>query len=111
LTTHDALGAHLRDELGLSTVLSAKPLQAAWTSALAFSCGAMMPLAIAAFSPVPQIASFTAAGSLVCLALLGALAAKTGGSNMTRSIARVVLWGALAMLATSIVGRLFGTVV
>jgi vacuolar iron transporter family protein len=111
LMTHDALGTHAHDELGLSSALSAKPLQAAWTSALAFSSGAALPLAVAALAPARTVVSITAGGSLICLALLGALAAKTGGSSATRSIARIVFWGALAMFATAIVGRLFGTFV
>jgi VIT1/CCC1 family predicted Fe2+/Mn2+ transporter len=111
LMARDALGAHARDELGLSSTLSAKPLQAAWTSALAFSVGAALPLAIAAFTPAAHIALYTSIGSLGCLGILGALSAKTGGSELARPIARVVMWGALAMGATAVVGRIFGTIV
>ena len=111
LMAHDALSAHARDELGMSEINTARPLQAAVTSALAFAGGAALPLLLAAFSPPAIFSTLVAGGSLVVLALLGALAARTGGAPLGRGMLRVTLWGALAMAATSGIGTLFGTVV
>jgi VIT1/CCC1 family predicted Fe2+/Mn2+ transporter len=110
LMAHDALGAHARDELGISTVLRARPVQAALTSALTFAVGAAVPLIAAALSPAGRLVPLVAITSLVCLAALGALAAQTGGARPWVGALRVVFWGALAMGVTAAVGALFGTV-
>ena len=107
LMEHDALGAHARDELGLTDVQAARPLQAALASAGTFAVGAALPLATIAFLP----AGFVAFVSLVSLAGLGALAARAGGASMGLGAARVAFWGALAMGATAAVGSLLGTTV
>jgi VIT1/CCC1 family predicted Fe2+/Mn2+ transporter len=111
LTAHDALGAHARDELGLSEELAAQPLQAAGVSGVSFAVGAALPLAAATFAPQPTLGIAVAATSLVFLALLGALAARTGGAPLGVGAVRVTFWGALAMAATAGVGALFGTTV
>ncbi len=111
LTAHDALGAHARDELGISEVLSARPVQAALASAATFAVGAALPLVVAAVTPRAAIIMAVAASSLVCLAALGALAASAGGAGRMRGAARVTFWSALALLMTALVGRVFGTVV
>jgi VIT1/CCC1 family predicted Fe2+/Mn2+ transporter len=111
LMVHDALGAHARDELGISDTLSARPLQAAVASAISFSIGAALPLLAVAFAPETSIMPVVAATSLVFLALLGALAARAGGARVTVGAVRVTFWGALAMGVTAGVGALFGTVV
>jgi VIT1/CCC1 family predicted Fe2+/Mn2+ transporter len=111
LMAHDALGAHARDELGLSTIHTARPVQAAVASASTFAVGAALPLVLTWFSPTAFLVSTVAAGSLVFLALLGGLAARAGGANVAIGAGRVTLWGALAMAATAAVGKLFGTVV
>ena len=109
LMAHDALGAHARDELGLSEAHSARPIQAAFASAATFAAGAAMPLAIAAMSPPSSMILFVSGCSLVFLALLGALAARVGGANAVVGAARVTFWGALAMGLTAAIGSLFGT--
>ena len=111
LMAHDALGAHARDELGITEQMSARPLQAAATSAATFSVGAALPLLVVIFAPLLQIPLMVSGASLVCLALLGALAARTGGASPWIGAGRVAFWGALAMAATAIIGRLFGTAV
>ena len=108
---HDALGAHARDELGISDTLSARPVQAAFASAGAFTAGAAMPLIAVLLSPESSIVYVVSATSLVFLALLGVLAARAGGAPLIRSTIRVTFWGALAMGLTALVGALFGTVV
>lgn len=108
LMAKDALGAHTRDELGISEVVSAKPLQAAGYSALAFTLGAGLSLLSAWLSPVQQLALVVGATSLLFLMLLGGVAAFTGGAGILRGIGRVTFWGALAMGITAGVGRLFG---
>lgn len=110
LMAHDALGAHARDELGLSEVHAARPLQAAFASATTFAVGAALPLLIALFAPPAFLVASVAGGSLVSLALLGALAARAGGANLATGAGRVTLWGAIAMAATAAVGAVFGTV-
>jgi len=109
LMARDALGAHARDELGISEVTTARPLQAALTSAATFSAGAVAPLALVAISPRPLLIPLEIAGSLLCLAALGAIGARTGGAPVLRSVMRVTFWGALAMALTAGIGRLFGT--
>jgi len=109
LMAHDALAAHARDELGLSEVHAARPLQAAFASAATFSVGAAMPILIVMLAPLASVAVAVSAVSLVCLAGLGALAAGAGGASPWVGAGRVALWGALAMAATAGVGALFGT--
>ena len=110
LMAHDALGAHARDELGISGTLSARPIQAALTSAASFAVGAALPLLAVAVSPssLIPVVSIT---SLVFLAILGALAARVGGADVTKGAMRVTFWGALAMALTAGIGKLFGTAV
>ena len=108
LTAHDALGAHGRDELGITEALSARPVQAAFASAATFSVGAALPLLIVILSPAAMLIGTVAASSLLFLALLGASAARAGGAPVTTAAARVTFWGALAMALTAGVGALFG---
>lgn len=108
LTAHDALAAHARDELGISDTLSAKPLQAALASACTFAAGAAMPLVVVLLVPATTLVWVVSASSLFFLALLGALAARAGGSPVGKSVARVTFWGALAMGLTAGVGAVFG---
>jgi vacuolar iron transporter family protein len=112
LMKHDALGAHARDELGLQASQASKPLQAAWVSAACFASGAGLPLALAWVASQIHTGLYllpvVAIGSLLCLLALGGFAASVGGANRWRSAARVVFWGALAMLSTSTVGHFFG---
>ena len=108
LMAHDALGAHLRDELGISEVLSARPIQAALTSAATFTAGAAIPLVSAAIVVRSWIVPIVALSSLICLALLGGIAAKTAAAPILRSVARVTFWGILAMGITAGVGAIFG---
>ncbi len=109
LMAHDALGAHARDELGLSETLSARPLQAAATSAASFAVGAGMPLLAVALTAQSSVIPVVAVTSLLFLAVLGAVAARVGGANVTTGAMRVTFWGALAMGLTAGVGSLFGT--
>jgi VIT1/CCC1 family predicted Fe2+/Mn2+ transporter len=111
LMQHDALGAHARDELGISDVLSARPWQAAWASAASFSVGAALPLVVVLAVPSQGLMAAVVGASLVCLAALGALAARAGGAPMAMGAWRVSFWGALAMGITSAVGALFGAAV
>lgn len=108
LTAHDALGAHARDELGISEILNARPVQAALYSAGTFAIGAALPLLIAYIAPSANTVLYVAVMSLMFLAVLGGLAAKAGGANMWKGASRVAFWGVLAMLATAGVGSLFG---
>ena len=109
LMAHDALGAHARDELGVSHTSTARPVQASLTSAASFAAGAVLPLLIAILAPARLIVPLVAGGSLVFLAALGALAAKTGGASALKGSLRVTFLGALAMLLTAGIGMLFGT--
>ena len=111
LTARDALKAHARDELGLTDELAARPLQAALASAATFAVGASLPVLTAMLAPVAMLPVLVSAVSLVCLAGLGALAARAGGAPALTGAARVALWGALAMALTAGVGRLFGAAV
>lgn len=111
LMAHDALGAHARDELGISATGAARPIQAALTSAATFSIGAVLPLLIVMFGPNENLIILVSSASLLFLALLGTLAAYTGGSGIIKSAFRVTFWGALAMGLTAGVGSVFGTVV
>ena len=111
LMAKDALTAHARDELGISEITTARPVQAALTSAATFSTGAAMPLLMVIVSPAGLLVPIVSAASLGFLALLGAIGAKAGGANVLRATARVTFWGALAMALTAGIGKLFGTVV
>lgn len=111
LMMHDALGAHARDELGISGILSARPLQAALASAASFAVGAMLPLAVTALASERTLTALVAGTSLAFLALLGAIAARVGGAAVLQGAWRVTLWGALAMVITAGVGTLFATFV
>ena len=107
LMAHDALGAHLRDELGIHERTTAQPMVAALTSAASFTLGATFPLVVAFLAPVNNLVPIIAGASLFFLIGLGSLAAKAGGASKRRGALRVVLWGAMAMFATAVVGRLF----
>ena len=111
LMKHDAIGAHARDELGISDTMNAKPIQAALSSAASFAAGAALPLAVTALVPVGSLIAWVTGTSLVFLALLGVMAARAGGANVLTSALRVTFWGALAMGITAGVGKLFGAVV
>lgn len=108
LMQHDALGAHARDELGISDTIKANPLQAAFASAASFAVGAALPLLVIVVVPFPSMSWAVAASALVFLALLGALAARVGGASIKTAAFRVTFWGALAMAITAGVGALFG---
>src|ERR1700731_899063 len=111
LMAHDPIGAHARDELGISETLRARPIQAAFASAGSFAFGAALPLVVSALAPQASLIIFVSGTSLLFLALLGALAARVGGAPVTPGAIRVTFWGALAMGVTAGVGALFGTVV
>ena len=110
LMKKDALGAHARDELGISQMTTARPVQAAITSAVTFSVGAAMPLLMVVVSPSNVLVPVTSAASLGFLALLGAVGAKAGGANILRATIRVTFWGALALGITAGIGKLFGAI-
>ena len=110
LMAHDGLGAHVRDELGISQALSARPIQAAFASAASFAIGAAMPLSVTSLAPEASLISLVSGTSLVFLALLGGVAARAGGAPWTVGAMRVTFWGALAMGLTAGVGALFGAV-
>ncbi len=107
LTAHDALGAHARDELGISELTSARPVQAALTSAVTFATGAALPLLVIVLAPLSNLMLAVASTSLFFLAVLGSLAARAGGAPVIAAAKRVTFWGALAMLITAAVGLLF----
>jgi VIT1/CCC1 family predicted Fe2+/Mn2+ transporter len=111
LMAKDALSAHARDELGISEITTARPIQAALTSAATFSVGAAMPLLMVVVSPWNAVVAIVSAASLGFLALLGAIGARAGGANVLRATARVTFWGAIAMALTAGIGKMFGTVV
>ncbi len=111
LTAHDALGAHARDELGITDTLRARPLQAALASAASFAVGAALPLLVTALTPETILIPLVSGTSLAFLALLGAVAAKAGGAGVMVGAVRVLFWGALAMASTAAVGALFGSAV
>ena len=111
LMEKDALGAHARDELGISGTTTARPVQAALTSAITFAVGAAMPVLMVAISPATRLVPFVVMASLVFLAVLGVIGARTGGADILKGTARVTFWGALAMAATAGIGQLFGAVV
>jgi len=111
LMAKDALGAHARDELGISEINTARPVQAALTSAATFASGSALPLLVAAIAPRTAMVWSVGIASLVFLALLGAIAARTGGASIAKGAWRITFWGALAMAVTAGVGALFGTAV
>ncbi|MBG0799251.1 VIT family protein [Methylocystis sp. L43] len=111
LMEKDALTAHARDELGISEIASARPVQAALTSAVTFAAGAALPLLIVGIAPRAAIISIVSVASLGCLALLGAVGAKAGGAGVLRAAVRVTFWGALALALTAGVGKIFGMAV
>lgn len=111
MMAHDALGAHARDELGITDNSSARPIQAAATSASTFSCGALIPLLVVMFFPTTQLQIALVLISLLALAFLGGLAARAGGANLWFGAFRVSFWGAIAMGLTAVVGHFFGVAV
>ncbi len=111
LMEKDALGAHARDELGITDSLSARPVQAAFASAGSFTVGAVLPLLLVLIVPRSALVGTVSGGSLVFLAVLGAMAARAGGSSVWKSVVRVTFWGALAMALTAGVGALFGAAI
>ena len=111
LMAHDALGAHARDELGLSETQQARPIQAALASAASFAVGALLPVLLVAIAPLDAMIVFVAVSSLVFLGILGAIAAKAGGASLLTGAFRVTFWGALAMALTAVIGRIFGATV
>jgi VIT1/CCC1 family predicted Fe2+/Mn2+ transporter len=111
LMAKDALAAHARDELGISEVTTARPAQAALTSAATFAAGAAMPLLMVVVSPSAYLVPMVSLASLIFLGVLGAVGAKAGGADVVRATARVTFWGALAMAATAGIGKIFGTIV
>jgi VIT1/CCC1 family predicted Fe2+/Mn2+ transporter len=108
LTAHDALGAHIRDELGINEISQAKPLQAALASGASFTVGGALPFLVTLFLPVKNMEFWLYGLAILFLAFLGALAAKTGGSSVTKAVLRVTFWGTIAMVLTALVGHFFG---
>lgn len=108
LTEHDALGAHVRDELGLNEISQADPIQAAFASGASFTVGGALPVLVALFLPIKNMEYSLYASAIVFLILLGAVAAKTGGSSVLKAILRITFWGTVAMGLTALVGYLFG---
>jgi vacuolar iron transporter family protein len=111
LTANDALEAHLRDELGLTGEMAAKPIQAGIASAASFAAGATLPLAVVPLFPGPYLTWILSATSIAFLALLGVIGAKAGGAPIAKAVLRVTFWGAFAMAATAAIGSLFGTTI
>jgi len=111
LTEHDALAAHIRDELGINEISQAKPLQAALASGASFTCGAILPLIISIFMPLKSMIYYQYGFTIVFLIMLGTVAAKTGGSSVLKAVLRISLWGTLAMAVTAAVGRIFGVAI
>ncbi|MAD96814.1 MAG: hypothetical protein CMB99_05730 [Flavobacteriaceae bacterium] len=107
LTAHDALGTHVRDELGINEISQAKPLQAALASGAAFTFGGLLPFLVTLFLPLPSMEYSLYGFALFFLIILGALAARTGGSNIIKAIVRITFWGTVAMGLTAVVGYLF----
>lgn len=108
LTENDALAAHIRDELGINEISQAKPIQAALASGLAFTFGGVFPLLVVIFFPVKNMEYFLYGFAIIFLVILGSLAAKTGGSSITKAVIRITFWGTVAMGLTALVGYLFG---
>jgi VIT1/CCC1 family predicted Fe2+/Mn2+ transporter len=110
LMAHDALGAHARDELGLSDTTAARPFQAAWASAASFSVGALLPIIVVLLAPSAQLLAWVSVTALIFLAVLGAVSAQAGGAPIWTGTWRVAFWGAMAMAVTAAAGALFGAV-
>jgi vacuolar iron transporter family protein len=108
LTQHDALGAHMKDELGLNEISKAKPIQAALASGASFTVGGVLPLLVTVFLPLKNMEYYLYAFAIIFLIVLGALAAKTGGSGIKKAIMRITFWGTAAMGLTALVGYIFG---
>jgi len=108
LTVHDALGAHMKDELGINEISQAKPIQAALASGASFTIGGILPLLVTLFLPVKNLEYYLYVFAIIFLIILGALAAKTGGSSIKKAIIRITFWGTVAMGLTALVGYLFG---
>jgi len=108
LTKHDVLAAHVRDELGINEISQAKPIQAAMASGLAFTFGGILPFLITIFFPLKHMEYYLYGFTIVFLTILGAIAAKTGGSSITKAVIRITFWGTVAMGLTALVGYLFG---
>lgn len=108
LTEYDALGTHIRDELGINEISQANPIQAALTSGAAFTVGGLLPMLVTLFAPVEKMEYFLYGFTLLSLIILGGLSAKTGGASITKAILRVTIWGTLAMGLSAFVGNLFG---
>jgi VIT1/CCC1 family predicted Fe2+/Mn2+ transporter len=111
LMSRDALGAHARDELGITETRRARPIQAAFTSAISFVAGAIIPIGAGLLAPSTHVAEVSSATALVALVILGGIAAYAGGASIAKGAMRVAFWGALAMALTAGIGRLFGSVV
>jgi vacuolar iron transporter family protein len=108
LTEHDALGAHMKDELGLNEISKAKPIQAALASGASFTVGGVLPLLVTLFLPLKNMEYYLYAFAIIFLVILGAIAAKTGGSSIKKAIIRITFWGTVAMGLTALVGYIFG---
>lgn len=108
LTEHDALGAHVRDELGINEISKANPIQAAFASGAAFTSGALLPLLVTLFLPMDTMEFALYGSSIIFLGILGAVAAKAGGSPIEKAVVRIIFWGTLAMGLTALVGYIFG---
>jgi len=108
LTAHDALGAHMRDELGINEISQANPIQAALASGASFTAGGVLPLLAVLFCPVKQMEYYLYAFTILSLMILGAVAAKTGGSTILKAVIRITIWGTLAMGLSALVGYIFG---
>jgi len=108
LTEHDALGAHVRDELGINEISQANPIQAALASGASFTAGGLLPLLAVLFCPVDQMEYYLYAFTIIALIILGAIAAKTGGSSILKAVVRITIWGTLAMGLSALVGYVFG---
>ncbi len=111
LSEHDALGAHVRDELGINEISKAHPLQAALASGASFIAGGILPLLVVLFFPISHLEYYLYGFSILFLSILGAVAAKAGGSSITKAVVRITFWGTIAMGLTALVGSLFGTTV
>ena len=108
LMNKDALGAHIRDELGINELNQAKPVQAAFSSGTAFTLGGLIPLLVTIFSPVHNLEYFLYGFTIISLIILGAVSAKTGGSSIKKAIVRIVVWGTIAMVLSALAGYVFG---
>ena len=108
MTAHDALAAHVRDELGITDINQANPIQAALASGAAFTAGGLLPLLVVLFAPVDNMEYYLYGFTIISLIILGAVSAKTGGSNMTKAVIRIVIWGTIAMVLSALVGYIFG---